>query len=198
MKTVEIGVYQFNELSESAKEKAREWYRSGAGQDSFWSECVIEDVKEIGKILGIDIDNIYFSGFSSQGDGACFEGYYSYQKGSAKKVRQYAPLDKELHLIADRLQAIQRKVFYTATATVKQRGHYMHSGCTNVSVNMADEYGQNIFSEVEDEITDLLREFMDWIYSRLEKEWDYMNSDKSVDESILANEYEFLESGERY
>ena len=68
----------------------------------------------------------------------------------------------------------------------------MHSGCTNVSVNMADEYGQNIFSEVEDEITDLLREFMDWIYSRLEKEWDYMNSDKSVDESILANEYNFL------
>jgi len=196
MKTVEIAVYQFNELSDSAKETAREWYRSTNGEDTFWSDCVFEDAKEIGLKMGIDIDKIYFSGFSSQGDGACFEGYYSYQKGSVKSVKNYAPLDKELHSIAEGLQKTQKRVFYTATASVKQRGHYMHSNCTSVDVGMADEYGQAVFSEVEDELTELLRDFMNWIYSRLEKEWDCINSDESVDESITI--YEFTEDGQRY
>ena len=30
MKTVEIGIYTFDELSEDAKERARDWYRESA------------------------------------------------------------------------------------------------------------------------------------------------------------------------
>jgi hypothetical protein len=73
-RVTETTVYQFDELSDEAKEKAREWYRQGNVTTRFWSECTIDDAKEIGKLLGMDIDNIYFSGFWSQGDGACFEG----------------------------------------------------------------------------------------------------------------------------
>jgi hypothetical protein len=33
-------------------------------------DCFKQDMAEV----GIEVDNIYFSGFWSQGDGACFEG----------------------------------------------------------------------------------------------------------------------------
>jgi hypothetical protein len=40
-----------------------------------------------------------------------------------------------------------------------------------------------------------MRDFADWIYRQLESEYDYANSDESVDENILCNEYEFDENG---
>ena len=61
MKTKTITVYEFDDLSDSAKEKAIENVRHGGYMDYEWYDCVYEDAKEIGKILGIDIDNIYFS-----------------------------------------------------------------------------------------------------------------------------------------
>jgi hypothetical protein len=35
-------------------------------------------------------------------------------------------------------------------------------------------------------------------FEALNKEYDYQNADEQVDESILANEYEFTEDGHRY
>ena len=65
---------------------------------------------------------IWFSGFWSQGDGACFEGYWSHAKGVNARIRDYAPTDATLHCIADRLQAIQRRNFYQLAAEVSRRG----------------------------------------------------------------------------
>ena len=31
-------VYQFDELSDAAKEKARDWYREASADDAFWQE----------------------------------------------------------------------------------------------------------------------------------------------------------------
>lgn len=192
---IETTVYAFDELSEEAKEKARNWLREGNCEDSFWHECVIDDAKECGKIIGIDIDHIYFRGFWSQGDGACFEGSYRYQKGAAKAIRAHAPQDKELHAIADRLQATQRPAFYGLTAAVKHHGHYYHEHCTTIDVHDADGY--NVGGDSEEDIMDILRDFMRWIYKRLEAEWEYQNADEQVDESIRINEYTFTEEGER-
>ena len=48
-----------------------------------WYESTFDDAKAIGALMGMDIDGIYFSGFCSQGDGACFEAGLSYRKGCA-------------------------------------------------------------------------------------------------------------------
>jgi hypothetical protein len=112
-----ITVYKFDELSDEAKEKAREWWREG-GLDYEWYDCVESDFKEIGKILGIDVTKIFFTGFSSQGDGACFEGYYEYAKGSVKKLKEYAPQDTELHRIAEELAQAQKRFFYGIDAVI--------------------------------------------------------------------------------
>ncbi len=50
---------------------------------------------------------------------------------------------------------------------------------------------------VRDAIDRALRDFADWIYSQLEKEYEYQMSNECVDENIRANEYEFTEEGMR-
>lgn len=52
MKTVSVELYEFDELSDTAKEKAREWYRDGSVDIS---EYVFADAQRVGEILGIEI-----------------------------------------------------------------------------------------------------------------------------------------------
>lgn len=195
MRTIETTVYTFDELDERAKERAREWYRNAwhdGGMDHDWWDCVFEDAKAVGALLGIRIDRIYFSGFWSQGDGACFEGTYQYRTGSAKAVREYCPEDSTIHDIADRLQAMQKREFYSVAALVRQSGHYVHHLCTRIEV---EDIRNGYESQAESECRDLLREFMQWIYRNLEAEYEYLTSDDSMDEGIRCNDYEFTKDG---
>ena len=196
-------IYTFDELSESAKEKAREWYRDGQ-LDYDWWEFVYDDADKIASIIGIDIDRkgkntpaIYFSGFWSQGDGACFEGSYRYKKGwRSALLHEFGPGDtlNELLSIGQSLQEIQSKQFYKLEATCRHSGHYQHSGCMSVDVEHAEDRYRDI-GDAEDEIRDQLRLFADWIYDRLKQEHDWLTSDEQVDEAIRANEYTFNEDG---
>lgn len=210
--TVSKDAYFFDELDESAKERARDWWRQ-AETDDFDTDFVIDDAEQIAEILGIEFatrsvplmgggtrtdSKVYWSGFSSQGDGACFEGRYSYAKGAAKKIRAYAPNDKRLHAIADSLQEAQRKAFYRLGAQMTHSGHYYHSGCMSVSVYDVEAQYRDFPEGVEEEIIGAMRDFADWIYRQLEAEYEYRMSDENVDESIRINEYEFDESGRRF
>lgn len=208
-RVTETTVYQFDELSDEAKEKAREWYRQGNCDDSYWSECTIDDAKEIGKYMGMDVDKVYFSGFWSQGDGACFEGTWRASDVKVDKLKEYAPQDKELHRIVNGLAELAKE-YPDGYFKVKHRGHYSHSGCTSFDVELPCEQEEELeydspeykalqvkLGEDEDTLIELARDFMDWIYRTLEKEWDYQNSAEQVDEMIRANEYEFLEDGAR-
>lgn len=210
MRTIEKTIYKFDELpSERAKDTAREWFRQGMESD--WSEFICEDADIIGKMLGIEIDRkavqlmgggtrydptIWFSGFSSQGDGACFEGRYSYAKKAPQTVRAHAPQDTELHRIASELQALQRKHFFRLEARVKHSGHYYHKYCTAIDVTDS-RTGNDTDVETAKELSELLRDFMEWIYRSLEREYEYRTSNEAVDADIEANEYEFNEDGTR-
>jgi hypothetical protein len=194
--TVNTDVYQFAELSEDAKQKAIEWYREGNYDFDSNREFIIEDAKECGKLIGIDIDNIYFSGFYSQGDGACFEGSYQYNKGALKLIKEFAPLDTDLHDITQRLQSLQTKNFFGLLAYVKHSGRYNHEMCTRI--NVEHNLNRYVSDNDEQELTDILRDFMRWIYSRLDAANDYCNLDSTIIENIESNEYEFTIEGERY
>lgn len=204
MKIIETKVFEFDELSESAKENARNWYREG-DDFSIYADSVIDDAKEIGRLMGIDIKTVYYSGFSSQGDGACFEGYYSYITGCTKAVKEYAPRDKKLQEVVSQLAEIQRRNFYKLSANVKHKGHYYHDQCTAIEVLRGREYFFDTDdSYVRDSTHDgaalilALRDFMKWIYCQLQEQYYWINEDKQVDENIKANEYTFTEEGKRY
>lgn len=206
MKEQIINLYQFDELSPEAQEKALEklW---DINTDDDWYRFMFDDFEQIAEILGITFKrhnvrlmggsdrsdpNIFFRGFYSQGDGACFEGSYAYEKGSVKKIREYAPVDTELHRIAQELFEIQKKNLYQIRALVRHRGHYYHEYCTEITVE--NDRGE-IYGTVEAEIEQLLRDFMKWMYRQLRSEYEHQSSREQVIETIRLNEYDFLKDG---
>ncbi|MCK5603675.1 antitoxin of toxin-antitoxin stability system [Candidatus Pacearchaeota archaeon] len=199
--TVETTVFKFDELSEKAQQTAIEKLYNLNTDYNWWD---YEDAKQAAACIGIEIDDIWFSGFSSQGDGACFEGSYSYQKGGVKAIKDCAPQDERLHQIAMNLQETQRKSFYGLSATVKHSGHYYHEYCTDISVSecrtLRDGCESEGYASIEahEAIEEALRDFMRWIYKQLEKDYYYLTSEEAIKESIEANEYEFTGNGERY
>ena len=224
MRIKQTKVYRYDELSDKAKERVRDWYRVVICEDSYWNECVIEDAATVAEFLGLDINQtayktmggetrykptIYFSGFWSQGDGACVEGTWRASDVKVDELKEYAPQDEELHRIVDGL-AETAKEYPDGSFTVKHSGHYSHSGCTAFDIELPceafdeAEYGSPEHKRLDEKIRndeetlkELARDFMNWIYKQLEKEWDYQNSNEQVEESIRCNEYEFLKDGTR-
>ena len=209
MRTQTTTICKFDELSDEAKQTAINSNRSWSIQDSDWWDSSFESFADAADLFGLDIrqtrkslmdgtfrhdPTIYFSGFSSQGDGACFEGDYSYKKGALESTKQAFPGDSELLRIVQGLQALQQRNFYQLTASAKHRGRYNHSGCMDITVDRAD--GKAFSDDDEERLEQLLRDFADWIYSQLEKEYDYLTSDEAIAESLRANEIEFTEDGQ--
>ena len=209
---VETTVFRLDELSEAAREQARAWYREAAACDD-WHECVFEDFETICAILGVRLKTrsvrlfgggtrqkpcIWFSGFASQGDGACFEGSYDFATGAPKAIRAHAPQDGELHRIADALQAIQRRNFYQLRADASQRGRGCHEYSMSIVVERDSPNNQAITADAEDAVTELLRDLARWLYRQLEREYEYQISNEVTDEAIVANEYTFTDDGRRF
>ena len=198
----EVTVYAFDELSEHAKESARDWFRSCLEPDELTNH---DDWEAIAEILGIEFDtsSVRLMGGGtrqepriswrlgySQGDFASFAGRYAYHKGAAKLIRAYAPLDKELHRIADDLQAAQRVAFYRLEA----RATGTHRGGMSVEVwDGRDEYRD--LPDNGDTVRQAMCDFASWIYYQIRTQNDYLSSDEVIDESIAATEYEFHADG---
>jgi hypothetical protein len=204
---IETKVYTISELiatfgkDSKPVEKAMEWGTITEGE--WWDSAgTIECAKEMGVMLGIDIDRVYYSGFWSQGDGACFEGTYGYKTGAVKRVKAEFPALTEFHRIAEALQAAQKPYFYKLGARVKHSGRYYHELCTTIEVTHEDEYYEGDWAadhaDEEDYIKDTLRDFMRLIYKMLEEDYEYRTSEESVLDMLEANEYTFTEEGTRF
>ena len=207
---VETQLFTFNELSDDAKEEAREWYRHGHLDDDWW-DTVYSDFEAICEFLGVALKTtpvtlagggirrkpcIYFRGFGSQGDGASFEvECYSYAQGSSARITAYAPNDDELHAIARRLADIQRRNFYQLYARADQHGRYCHESSMRIDVRRDDA---EMTADAEEVVSEALRDLARWLYHCLEREYNYLQSDEMVDEAIIANAYTFTAAGERF
>src|SRR3984957_18311976 len=182
MHIVETPVYDFAELSDAAKQKARAWFRETIDHD--WWDSVTDDFEQICPILGVTLATravrlmgggtrqkpcIWFSGFWSQGDGACFEGRYAYAPRARRRIRDYAPQDTELHRIADTLQAPH---FYQLTASSRQTGWYSHAYAMTFDIDRDGPAGQAIAGRTEDDLVTALRDLANWLYRTLEREYE--------------------------
>ena len=209
---IETVVYPLSELTDNARETARNWYRQHCF-DHPWYDFVFEDFQAICEILGIriatsplhridrapsDHPHIFFRGFAYQGDGASFAGRYCYATNSARAIRDHAPQDKDLHRIADTLHDLQRRNFYQLHAQIRQRGRYTHEYTMTVDVERDSPNWQPPTDDSEDAVTEAMRDLARWLYRQLEREYDYQSSDEQVDQSIAINGYTFTADGERF
>ncbi|EPN2805998.1 antitoxin of toxin-antitoxin stability system [Serratia marcescens] len=211
-KIISTTVYTLDELSATAREQARAWYREHALNDDGY-QTVYDDFRDICNILGVEIKMyraplpssghhqppcIWFSGFCHQGDGACFEGDYVYQPQAVYRIREHFPEDAELHRIADLLLAIQMNNGGQLRATIRHRGQYVHENGMTITVERYSPSGQDMTSDSEVAISEALRDLARWLYDWLESEHSWQTSPTIIDEDIINNEYTFTGSGQRF
>lgn len=163
-----------------------------------WWDCVYSDFKEDMREVGIDVWRIMFTGFWSQGDGACFEGGFA-------NLRTY--LD---HHHKDQYPMIRKLLGHEGYvyARCEHRGRYYHENSTAFSIEhdtfyrlvecptefhetIVDTWDKQLEDEVSDlekDVTEQWRTYMQDLYRKLEQEYDYLVSDEAVWETIEANE----------
>lgn len=208
---IERTVFKLSELSDRAKETARDAYRLQNRHDDWWN-YVYEDAVECGRLIGINIDthsvklhggttrdepSIYFTGFWSQGDGACFTGTYSATDNDpVHAIENYVNADSDLIPIAKELALLQVTTRLKNGGSLEGRiitsGRYSHSGTMDCSADYVDVDGEaeQVSEQVEKDLTALMRRFADWIYSQLEAEDEYLNSDECIDEHLADDEFD--------
>lgn len=195
MRIIETKIYHFDELSQKAQEKAIQIARERV-EFSDYSSYIIEDVKAIAVMMGWNIAEVHYSGFHSQGDGALFIGGMIHKDNALEAVQKYAPTDTVLHNIAKRWQELQQSNEFALSANVIPSGRYSHEYCTEF--DCFDSRTQDGFVEstaTEDEIKEIARDFMRWIYKQLQDEFDYQTSDSNIEEMLINNDSEFTEDG---
>jgi len=194
MKTItkKYKVYNFNELNEAAKEKAIENNRD-INVDYEWFDGEEDYFKEDMDKLGFQVDKIYFTGFYSQGDGACFEGQI--------KVYDYLKYNKKLSKFKNLGKTAKEE---DLTVTIKHSGHYCHENSMDFeddSYYLSKELTEKQIKELDqviEEIKTLSKQQAIKLYANLEKQYEYLTSSKAIIETIELNDYTFLEDGTQF
>ena len=207
MRSVAIKVYKFAELSDEAKNTAIEAHRH-ALVDHEWHHDITDGFKaEIAPAFGIDCREVYFSGFGSQGDGACFEGSFEYHKGMTSAVKRLEIYNSdgrnELFDIAKEMASLQKTNFYGLYGDLSH-SHSRHVHPNSVYVNV-HRNGLGYLGDIEpapdtdEQYEDCLRDLMHWLYRQLQDEYEHLTSDETIADWLQDSDcQEFTGDGELY
>jgi len=156
-----------------------------------WWEYVYEVFCQDMADIGIRVDQMYFSGFWSQGDGACFEGAVTDWR---LFLGSMGYTDPALVSFAEDFASVQ----------CSHRGHYYHENCTffDIEIPSIDPGEHSGYSnkflqlawaalmqkyDLDDLAKDIIHAFKDHmreLYARLSTEYDHLTSDDAVWETI--------------
>lgn len=208
MRTEAITIYQFDELSDEAKERAREHERE-TFDFSFHAEYVTDYWRDALALIGFDDSTIYWSGFWSQGDGACF----TCKRVDTDKLAAYCLGTLDVSEFGDTLEKLRPAfdaheldwltyldAFSDFSFSVCSVGRYTHENSASLDCDgySRSELVDDAIERFREVCEELRRDICRAIYSALEQEFEYQTADEQIDEVIRANEFEFTEDGEFY
>ena len=192
-----IKVYSFDELSDEAREKAcqqvgdsmtdnAEWY--GDTFDLFVGHC-----KDYG--MDVDVADIHFTGFYSQGDGASF-------------VCNNIDTKKLLHTLGIQMNdGLEEKVldYIYEVDIIRTSDRAYHEQTVHVELFIDEDaleeeeeirqYIHDIADTLEFKLEALKDDLCQQLYNDLEQEYDYLHSMEFVDEIAYGNNMLFLANG---
>lgn len=190
--TTQTAVYTFNELSNEAQQKAIE-KECEVLSENWQADWCIESCNEWLSMLGFSETKIYYRGFWSQGDGACFIGRYAFKKDIVEKIT--TEFQFKMQDVAKRLQELQEKVDYSLSATISHRGMYYHENSMDFSIDMdTDEFD----CDVEKSFIKVCQDIAIMIYNYIYECYESETSGEYAKENILNSENEYLENGTVY
>ena len=185
--TVTNTYYEFDELSESAKEIAIEANRYINTMDIDWWCMSKEEISEDASTLGfiVEKDQIFFDLSDSQGSGAVFDGLVDLDFFLAKK--EYALLKA---LVDDGDLEIEVVILSNSFAN-----HYCHSNTRFIDFAYNPYVGgssvlekvEGLLEELEDEISVARSEFCSVMYDQLKNEECFLESDEAMSETFRQN-----------
>ena len=225
---MQAGTYTFDELSDRLKEEAIEANRD-INTYHDWHEYAIEEFQSDLADEGVSVDDVQFTGFYSQGDGASFTGEVEDMKKflvETLSLTEYS--DEELaELPADVKEKVEG---FIATLTIsfnRKESRYSHENTCQAdtwseivrSTFYEDEYPDYkilltnrvltgnpiVFMDLEQEESRIDEIAEEWrleqcieLYRFLENEYDSLQSDEDVAETLESNgtEFEVDEDGE--
>lgn len=232
-----ITAYKFDELSERAKDKVRQWHHETLDYKGW--DGVYDVAKEDGKERGFFIDDIRFSGFWSQGDGASWTGtvelpkFMEWMLAQPEDSPQYRRIGDDRHRWLCFIELMKDGWIEPSVDVTRSGFHYVHEDTVSPeSINwdaldgelydaerddaeaeavlrsegvlkgasvVGVAQGINVKFLIEDintVIAEEVRDFCQEIYSRLEKEYDWLTDDEQIEEACEANDWRFDEEGE--
>ena len=167
MKTKTIKIYDFDELSESAKETALDNMRTINNEYYEWWSFTYEDAKTIGLCLtGFDLDR------------------HRHATGNFKDSAECCA-----HLIVDN-HGDTCETYKTATVYLADREKLMR---TPIEGDFDETALVNLLGDLN---TDFLQSILEDYSMSLQREYEYINSKENLLEVIACNEYTFNVNGQ--
>jgi hypothetical protein len=196
MKIIETKVYTFDELSDSAKEKARDWYRKANTSESYYLDEIYDSLKALFKAANITLKD-WSLGPYNRGNQVTFD------LGDASELTGR----RALAWLENNLFAGLR---ITAHEFAKNRKDYLKYGpdyragkikpCPLTGICYDEDYLDALRKSIKegDTLRDAFRNLADVCGRLCEAECEYRDEDEQIDEDIRANEYTFTEEGELF
>lgn len=171
-KIIKTTVYNFDELSDKAKEKAiQELYDCNV--DSEWWNCTYEDAENIGlKITSFDIDRA------------------SYVKGNFIESAE----ETAEKIIKEHGESCE--TYKTASNYLKDRAELVKKYSDGINFDKVSEDNEYDFdNECDDLDAEFLKSLCEDYRIILSKEYDYLTSEEAIIETIKANDWTFTKDG---
>lgn len=187
-------------MNDERKQALIEKYRDINVEHLDWWDCIYSDFREDMGVKGIEVQDMRFSGFWSQGDGASFTGY----------IKDNA-LFLKAHELTETYPWVTKLLGLGGEFTLKierTSHHYVHENTVGVDLIFTDMFThvlprddlRSAIAEQWDKLLDaeyetlagtvqtIIRDHCRGLYRRLEEEYDYLTSDEAVWEAIESNE----------
>jgi hypothetical protein len=187
---------KYEQLSDKAKHNARRsMYDINVDHD--WWDGVYEYVGEAAKSLG-------FEWFEMEGFDLDRGSYVQYDGQFSTALMKLDELsDKQRDGLKWFIEPIIKQA---ALCAIHTQGSYLYAVITptgrvslNVDWEVCDVENPDELEELLDgeAIETAFSAFADWIQARLQEDYDYLTSDEAIEETIIANEYDFDEEGKQ-
>lgn len=174
MKTVEINLFKFDELSEEAKNVAIENFRESC-LDEEWYCFIYEDAKQVG--IKIESFDIY--------------------RGEISINLNYSLEDTAYKIIFEHGEYCD--TYKAAKSFLDNKSNLVTKYSNGVDLERVSEENYDLYDEEIEEFEQDFRNDLENAYlSILRNEYEYQQSDEYIIEYIQANEYDFTEDGKIY
>lgn len=185
---VTIKAYTFKELrTKEAKEAAREWLRKCNNEDSFHTEGITEQMKELLKEEGLPDDVRW--GLWSQGSGVSFKGTIDLLKYTDfHKLREWGFVEEFFGV-----QIKWNDHHYTHSKTMYVELEEFENMENHPQAFWVTQHKDALEAHIKDRIQELAHD----LEQMAEKEYEYYDSAPYLDEMLEANEYLFTKNGRR-